>query len=221
MLKAMPPHMRDARSKGIPALGSGSIYPVSEADVVVADFELPDHWPRVYGLDVGWNNTAAIWGAWDRETDCVYLYSEYKRGQAEPSAHAAAIRLRGDWIGGVIDPASAGSSQKDGSRLIDIYKRLGLDLSKANNEVEAGLLEIYRRLTEGRIKIFRSCQQWLSEFRLYRRDDKGRVVKDHDHLMDATRYLVMSGLPMSRVKMAKTSNVIRFRGPAETAWMGA
>lgn len=222
MLAAMPPHMRDARSKGIPALGSGAIYPVAEAEIAIPDFDIPDHWPRIYGMDVGWNNTAAVWGAWDREQDCVYVYSEYKRGQAEPSAHAAAIKLRGDWISGVIDPASAGAGQKDGIRLIDVYKQLGLELFKADNQVEAGLLDVYRRLAEGRMKIFRSCQKWLSEFRLYRRDEKGRVVKDNDHLMDATRYLVMSGLPMARVKVAKTGvNHNRFRGPAETAWMGA
>ena len=32
------------------------------------------------------------------------------------------------------------------------------------------------------------------EYRLYRRDDKGNVVKERDHLMDATRYLVVSGI---------------------------
>ena len=221
MLKAMPPHMRDARSKGIPALGSGAIYPVAETDIVVPDFEISDHWPRVYGLDVGWNNTATIWAAWDRDSDCVYLYSEYKRGQSEPATHAAAIRLRGDWLAGVIDPAAAGAGQRDGVRLLDVYKGLGLDLHQADNQVEAGLLEIYRRLSEGRLKVFRSCQKWLGEYRLYRRDEKGRIVKSNDHLMDATRYLIMSGLPYARVRAINTNKVIHIHGPAETAWMGA
>ena len=33
-------------------------------------------------MDVGWKMTAATWGAWDRENDVLYLYSEYRRGQA-------------------------------------------------------------------------------------------------------------------------------------------
>ena len=33
---------------------------------------------------------------------------------------------------------------------------------------------------------------WLSEFRLYQRDEDGKVKKANDHLMDATRYAVMS-----------------------------
>jgi hypothetical protein len=44
-------------------------------------------------------------------------------------------------------------------------------------------------MSTGRLKVFRSMQQWLAEFRLYRRDERGRVVKDNDHLMDCTRYL--------------------------------
>ena len=47
--------------------------------------------PRAYGLDVGWNKTAAIWGARNPETGVIYLYSEYYRGQAEPQVHVEAI----------------------------------------------------------------------------------------------------------------------------------
>ena len=40
---------------------------------------------------------------------------------------------------------------------------------------------------------------WFTEFRLYRRDDKGHVVKENDHYMDATRYLE-SRISQMRVK---------------------
>ena len=62
------------------------------------------------------------------------------------------------------------------------------------NAVEAGIHAIYRRLTSGRLKVFRTCTSWLSEVRLYRRDEKGKIIKERDHLMDATRYLVMTGM---------------------------
>lgn len=200
MLAAMPPHMRDARTKGIPALGAGAIYPISEDDITVPDFVVPGHWPRVYALDVGWNNTAAIWGAWDREADIVYLIAEYKRGQCEPAIHAQAVKSRGDWIPGVVDPASAGANQKDGTKLMDVYRGLGLNIQPADNTVEAGILAVWERMSSGRLKAFKSLQAWLAEFRLYRRDEKGRVVKDNDHLMDGMRYLVMSGLQVAKTK---------------------
>jgi hypothetical protein len=192
--ESIPPYQRDARSKGIPQLGSGAIFPVPESDIVVDPFDIPGWWPRSYGLDVGWNRTAAVWQATDRETDTVYLYSEHYRGQAEPSIHAEAIRSRGAWMCGVIDPASRGRGQKDGEQLYQNYLDLGLIISKAENGVEAGLFDVWQRLSTGRLKVFRTLQHWLSEYRLYRRDEKGHVVKKEDHLMDATRYLIVSGL---------------------------
>lgn len=198
---ALPPHQRDARTKGVPALGSGAIYPVIEDQIVVDDMPLPAHWVRCYGMDVGWNNTAACWLAWDKETDIVYVTGEYKRGQAEPPSHAAAIKAPGDWIPGVIDPASAGANQKDGSNLITEYQRLGLKLNFADNSVEAGLFEVYGRMVTGRLKVFKSCHKFLEEFRLYRRDDKGRIVKENDHIMDCLRYGVQSGLDIAKANI--------------------
>src|SRR5215475_7254499 len=80
LLASIPAYQRDSRTKGIPQLGSGAIYPVAESDVLVSDFELPAYFPRAYALDVGWNRTACLWGARDNETGIIYLYSEYYKG---------------------------------------------------------------------------------------------------------------------------------------------
>jgi hypothetical protein len=196
---ALPPHEREARSKGIPTVGAGKIYPVEESSFVIEPFTVPKHWPRAYGLDVGWNKTAAVWGAYDRETDTVYLYDEYYKGEAEPAIHSSAIRARGEWIPGVVDPASRGRSQDDGVRMFDLYTKEGLKITKAENGVESGIYEVWQRLSTGRLKVFKTMQNWLGEFRLYRRDDKGKVMKKYDHLMDATRYFCVSGV--KRVEM--------------------
>lgn len=220
MLAALPPHQRDARSKGIPQLGSGAIYPVPESEITVNDFEIPVHWPRAYGMDVGWNRTAAAFGALDRDSDILYIYSEHYRGQAEPSIHAQAIKARGDWIKGVIDPASRGRSQHDGSQLIETYKGLGLDLEFADNSVETGIYKVWERLSSGRLKIFNSCQSTVSEYRLYRRDENGKIVKKNDHIMDCIRYLVMSGIDRAKTKpveQPKQSN--HHYSGSSTGWM--
>jgi phage terminase large subunit-like protein len=220
---SIPPFQRDARSKGVPQLGSGAIYPVPESDILVDDFQIPDHWPRAFGMDVGWNRTAVVWGAWDRDNDILYLTSEHYRGQAEPSIHAQAIKARGEWIPGVIDPASRGRSQKDGSMLLETYGEggLGLDLDVAFNGVESGLYEVWQRLSTGRLKVFRSLSNWIYEFRLYRRDEKGRIVKENDHIMDATRYLVMSGLERAKTKPVERKTETEFSHySGGTGWMG-
>jgi phage terminase large subunit-like protein len=217
--RSIPPFQRDARSKGIPQLGAGAIYPVPESDIVVDDMPIPDHWPRAYGMDVGWNRTAVVWGALNRETDTLYIYSEHYRGEAEPSVHAQSVKARGEWVPGVIDPAARGRGQSDGLQLLQDYKDLGLDLEVAFNGVESGLLDVWQRMSSGRLKVFKSCQNWLYEFRLYRRDEKGRIVKSNDHAMDATRYLVMSGIERAKTKPAPQSTSPN-RGHSSGAWMG-
>lgn len=197
ILSAYGSSERDARTKGVPQLGAGAIYPIPEEMVVVDPIELPAWYARVYALDVGWNRTAALWGAHDRESDIVYLYSEHYVAHAEPIVHAAAIKGRGAWIPGVIDPASRGRSQVDGEQLYKTYTdpdTCGLNLALADNAVEAGIYAVETRLSSGRLKIFRTLTNLLGEYRIYRRDDKGKVVKQNDHLMDCARYLIVSGL---------------------------
>lgn len=193
LLARTPPYLRDARSKGTPSLGAGAIYPIPESDITVPTAPIPPHWKRSYAMDVGWNRTAALWGAEDPETGNCTLYSEYYKGQAVPSVHADAIRSRGKWMKGASDPAARGRSQKDGEQLFATYQELGLDLVAADNGVEAGIYDVWQMLESGRLKVQQHLVNWFAEYRLYRRDEKGHIVKKNDHLMDTTRYWVRTG----------------------------
>ncbi len=51
-------------------------YPIPDAEIIVPEFPIPEHWPRAYGLDTRWNTVAAIWGARDPQSDVLYLDSE-------------------------------------------------------------------------------------------------------------------------------------------------
>ena len=196
MLASSLPHLREARSKGIPVAGPGKIYPVLEDEIIVRPFEIPPHWPRVYGMDVGWNATSAVFGAIDEQNDCIYIYHEYLGEKQMPVTNAGAIaRHTSGWMRGVIDPAAKGLGQsKDGPRYLQEYYELGLQLHLANNSVEMGIMTTLTRMNTGRFKVFNTCQRWINEFRMYRRKDNGDVLKEKDDLMDASRYLVMSGL---------------------------
>ena len=207
---SIPPHQRDARTRGIPIMGAGVIYPIAEDVVAVDAFEMPPWWPRAYGFDADWNHTAAVWGSWDRESDTVYIYSVYYAGQMPPAVHADAVRRRGDWMRGAMDPSTAGKiNQTDGKRLTEEYRDLGLNLVPADNAVEAGIFACYQRLASGRLKVFKTCQAWFSEFRIYRRDENGKVVKERDHLMDATRYLIMTGMGHASIEPSEIDNMER------------
>lgn len=185
------PHQRQARRSGRPALGAGAVYQVEEDFVLCDHFVIPDFWPRGYGFDVGWNKTAAIYGAHDPDADIYYLTAEYYQGEQMPATHADAIKRIGEpWMVGAIDPASEGSNQRDGSKLMLEYEDLGLRLEKANNAVNSGILHCLTLMQSGRLRVFRSLTNWLKEFRLYRRDEKGKIIKTNDHLMDGMRYLI-------------------------------
>lgn len=213
MLKGIAPWLREARTRGIPQLGSGAIYPVPEAEITVQPFPIPPSWPRVYGMDVAFakNNTAAVWLAQDPNENIWYIYSEYYAGREEPPIHAEAIKARGKWIPGVIDPSSNHMSRTDGSRLLNQYLDLGLHLRMADNSLEAGLTLVWTMLACGQLKVFSTCQHWFDEMRTYHKDDKGKVAPNQmDDIMDATRYAVMSGL---NIAMSDPSYEERYDSP--------
>jgi hypothetical protein len=56
--------------------------------------------------------------------------------------------------------------------------------------VEAGLMDMLQRMESGRFKVFKEHHDWWEEFRLFHRKD-GKVVKEGDDLMCATRYALM------------------------------
>jgi hypothetical protein len=154
-------------------------------------------------MDVGWNWTVAVWGARDVGNDITYLYGEYVGQKEIPAVHAAAIRARGAWIPGAIDPAANGTSATDGQKLLEMYRALGLILHPAANAVGTGLQTVWDLLYQGRLKVMPSLEHWWREFRRYHRDEKGKIVKANDHLMDATRYRIVTGRSIERVLAPK------------------
>ena len=217
LLATTPPHQIKARTEGEPSLGSGAIYPLAQADVECDPFEIPAYWPRVFALDVGWNRTAALWGAWNREADCIHLFSEHYQAGEAPGVHADAIKARGAWIPGVCDPAARGRSQHDGERLIQLYRGAGLNLTIADNAVEAGIYTTWQRLVGGRLKAAKNLKNFWSEFARYHRDENGKIVKKDDHLMDDMRYLAMSGLRVAIVEPVAKPSGAPSRRPV--SWM--
>jgi hypothetical protein len=218
LLDSTPPHLRKARSEGVPSLGEGAIYPIDFDEISVDPFPIPDFWPRAYGLDVGWKMTAGIWGARDPDTNVHYLYAEHYRGQAEPSIHATAIKARGEWIPGVID--YAGTNPHDGTRTMALYRELGLDVEAADKSVETGLALCWQMYSTGMLKVFRTLSKFRAEYNLYRREttksqlgvETSKILKKDDHLMDAKRYLMVSGFKRAITRPVATNRGTAHRG---------
>ena len=177
--------------------------------VLVEPFTIPDTWPRMYGLDVGWNVTAAVWGALDPNTGTVYAYDEHYQGEQFPQHHAFSIKMRGDWIRGVIDPAAEGRSQRDGNQLMREYKELGLKLLPADNTLEAGLHKMNEMFSTGRLKIFTTCRNLQKEYMLYKRKLNGSIDPHcDDHSIDGLRYIINNMQRMSsKAEHSRSGNI--------------
>ena len=197
IIASYPPHEREARTKGVPSLGSGRIFPIPEETIVVEPFEIPAHWPQIGGLDFGWDHpTAGTRLAWDRDNDCVYLMAEHRESQQTPIFHAATLKGWGEWLPWAW-PHDGNNDTAAGENLASQYGKQGLNMLPENakfldgtNSVEAGIMEMLDRMQTGRWKVFRTCPKWMEEFRLYHRKD-GKIVKERDDLISASRYAMM------------------------------
>lgn len=209
IINSYPKHERDARTKGIPSLGSGAVFPIDESEITIPPIELPAHWPRIRGIDFGWDHPFAwVSLAWDRDTDCIYLYDEYRRSEATPKDHVADLRTKPDfeWVPVIWPHDGLQHEKSSGEPLADMYRDLGLpcryqkfsnptapgeDEDSGGNGVEVGVMDMLTRMQTGRFKVFTTCAMWLGEFRQYHRKD-GKIEKIKDDLISASRYAAMS-----------------------------
>lgn len=179
-------------------MGSGRIFPVAEEIITCEPREVPKHWPQIVGLDFGWDHpTAAARLAWDRDNDTIYVTACYRRSEAVPAIHAASIKPWGAWIPVAWPHDGLQHDKGSGDQLKEQYKSHGLKMlpeqathAEGGNGVEAGLMEMLERMETGRFKVFKGLADWFEEFRLYHRKD-GKIVKERDDIMSATRYAVM------------------------------
>ena len=74
---------------------------------------------------------------------------------------------------------------------------------------ETAIMAMLTRMQMGKLKVFKHLNDWFEEFRLYHRKD-GKVVKEGDDLMAATRY----GIMMLRFASTKAA-YDKFRRPIE------
>lgn len=204
VIRSYPAHERDARTQGIPMLGSGRVFSVADEVVLVPTLPIPEHWNLVVGMDFGWGDhaTAAVLLAEDRAADCLYVAREYRAQEPSPTLHARALKAWGPELP-VAWPHDGGRLDTQGNQTISqLYRGEGLRMfpehatfppragKPGGYQLQPGITEMLDRMRTGRWKVFESCPLWMEEFRLYHRRD-GEIVKKHDDLLSASRYAMM------------------------------
>lgn len=198
IIQSYPAFEREARTKGIPQLGSGRVFPIDEEDIKTAPFEIPSHWPQIGGIDFGWDHpSAAVRVAWDRDGDTLYATACHRQREQTPAMFSASIKPWGAWLPMAWPHDGLQHDKGSGEQLAKQYKDQGLNMlpnratfEDGSNGVEAGVAEMFDRMQTGRLKVFSHLKDWFEEFNLYHRKD-GLIVKKADDLMSATRYAMM------------------------------
>jgi hypothetical protein len=68
-----------------------------EERIAIEHRDIPPLWPRIGGMDFGWDHpfAARLSWSWDRDTDTVYVTKAYRIRETTPVIHAAALRTWG------------------------------------------------------------------------------------------------------------------------------
>jgi hypothetical protein len=164
--------------------------------LVYPDFEqaLVDDWPAIAGrlvggIDFGWRNPfAAVWGVLDRD-DVLWIAGERYLSETPLHEHAAALKKLGE-VTWYADPSGRTETEE--------LRASGLVVRRGDNDIRSGVAAVSARLRTGRLKVRRdTCPHLLTEARLYRypraveRALRGEnPVEEHNHALDALRYLI-------------------------------
>lgn len=225
-----PEHEREARTRGIPILGSGKIFKYPESQVKVAPFQIPKHWAILGAMDFGTDHPfAAVKMAHDRDTDTVYLTHIYRQRGLMPYAHAAALRHWGSfpWAW-PHDGLQLQRSGREGKQLAQMYRDEGLNLvsehaqypDERGNGLEESITDFCSRIETGRFKVFDHCEDFLEEYRFFHRKD-GLVVKERDDLVSAVRYALMCLRYAEVEEELEKADRYRIRNRRARSWMAA
>jgi phage terminase large subunit-like protein len=205
IIASYPAHEREARTKGIPTLGSGRVFPVTEESI---------SWQLVPLPGISRASSAWISDGTTRPLLAGSLTIPTPISFTSPTPTGCASRRRSSM------PRDQGAQQgrEDSRRLAarrpaarqglghpacSAVSRPGLEMlpehatfMDGSNGLEAGVVEMLTRMQTGRLKVAAHLTEFFEEFRLYHRKPTGplgipQIVKIHDDLISAIRYGMM------------------------------
>lgn len=201
MLAMYPAHQRDMRSMGVPMLGHGRIYDLSDEFITCEPFEIPAHWYVINGMDFGWDHPQAhIKLVEDRDNGDFYVVNAWKQSKVSANDAWGACK---SWAEGVPTAWPHDGLQNEKGRDDAVqqkvhYEKAGFSMlpshatwPEGGNSVESGLYLIGDLMRKGKFKIVKGLIQLMDEVRQYHRDDNGKIAKVRDDLLDAMRYAFM------------------------------
>lgn len=199
LLAAYPAWQRDMRTKGEPLLGTGLIFDFGDDGIKCAPFPCPDHYWVINGMDFGWDHPQAHVQLWiDMESDVVYVAQAWKQSKITPSTAWGSVKHWAQHVPTAWPSDGLQSEKSSGVQQRAAYADAGWQMLPEHATwpgggvgVEAGLVEMYERMTTGRWKVFSHLSDFFDEKMSYHRDEMGRIVKLNDDILSAARYAYM------------------------------
>ena len=200
---AYPSYEVEARTQGVPMMGEGRVFTVSEDEIKCAPFEIPRHFAQIVGIDFGIDHPAAgVRLAWQRDGDILYVVDGYRIAGKTAEYHGPRVKkLAQSWIpvawphDGMNRDKASGKVLKDQYAQEGVNTMLSMSARYANDKggpqaQEPVILDVLERMNTGRFKVFSTFTEWFEEFRSYHRKD-GKLIAVRDDLLKATFYAVM------------------------------
>ncbi|EPH3216701.1 terminase large subunit domain-containing protein [Pseudomonas aeruginosa] len=199
LLAAYPAWQRDMRTRGEPLLGTGLIFDFGDDEIKCAPFPCPDHFWVINGMDFGWDHPQAHVQLWiDLEADIVYVAQAWKKSKVTPSTAWGSVKHWAQHVPTAWPSDGLQSEKSSGVQQRAAYLDAGWQMLPEHATwpgggvgVEAGLVEMYERMTTGRWKVFSHLSDFFDEKMSYHRDELGRIVKLNDDILSASRYAYM------------------------------
>lgn len=190
--RSMDPNLFDMRYKGLFRKMEGLVYPDFEPKHMIDPFLIPDDWPKLGGIDWGFNNPLARYKGALSPDDVLVIYDEfYKVGTLLKEIAPTMRDMR--YVG---DPS--------GKREIEELKALGVDIVPGLNDPPILTAAVNARIKTNRLRVFKTCYNWLDEIETYAWDPgKDKPIKKDDHAMNATEQMILKldGRPMRKGKV--------------------
>lgn len=154
----------------------------------------------IVGIDPGIGFTGVCWVAFDGN-NVGTVFDSFKVADTTVDLIAMHIRKinekwqikRPNYY--VIDPSARRRDAVNAESVEGEFARFGIRCVHGQNDVETGIFQLKRRLGTNTIFICRNNTDLLQELARYRIDERSQkfaVIKKHDHILDAWRYVCMS-----------------------------
>jgi len=204
-LDSLPEGMRERWRYGSWDVAEGQYFAEFRRDVhTMEPFPIPPEWRRYISIDYGLDMLAAYWIAVDNSSHC-YVYKELCQPDLPISMAAEAIlsnTAADENIYAVLAPPDLWNrSQETGKSKALLFLEAGLELTKSNNDREAGWLAIKEMLVQdaqgrSRLHIFRNCGELIKNLPQLLRDPKRPTdtrIEPHEitHSPDSLRYFAI------------------------------